>query len=235
MSDPFYRTRLVFGNAAMARLAAARVAIFGLGGVGGAAAEALVRAGIGALDLIDPDTVSVTNLNRQILATTETLGKNKAEVAAARARAISPACAVRAIPVFFLPETRDRFDFSQYDYVIDAVDTVTAKMELIKACRDAGVPIISSMGTGNKTDPAAFRTADIYETRVCPLARIMRGLCRKNGIERLKVVYSEEPPLSPQPLAAENPKRRQTPGSVAFVPSVVGLIMAGEIIKDICR
>ena len=225
MSDPFYRTRLVFGDAAMARLAAARVAIFGLGGVGGAAAEALVRAGIGALDLIDPDTVSVTNLNRQILATTETLGKNKAEVAAARARAISPACAVRAIPVFFLPETRDRFDFSQYDYVIDAVDTVTAKMELIKACRDAGVPIISSMGTGNKTDPTRFEVSDIFSTSVCPLARVMRHELKKRDIASLKVVYSKEEPLI----------KRETPASSSFVPGVAGLILAGEVIKNLSK
>ena len=225
----------------MERLKNARVAVFGLGGVGGYAVEALARSGVGALDLIDHDTVSLTNINRQILATHDTVGLPKAEVAAQRVRAIDPAIQVRALKTFFGPDTKDQFDFTQYSYVIDAIDTVTGKLALVTAAQEADIPIICAMGAGNKLDPTAFRVADIYETSVCPLARIMRKECRKRGIKRLKVVYSTEDPipctLSPDdPAWAELPEGRNAlPGSCAFVPSVMGLILAGEVIKDLAN
>ena len=239
--DIFSRTRFLLGGDAMEKLKNAHVAIFGLGGVGGYVAEALVRSGVGKLDFIDHDTISPTNINRQILATQETVGTDKAEAAARRAKAINPNVDARAIKTFYLPETADQFDFTQYDYVVDAIDTVTGKMMLIKAAKDAGTPIISSMGTGNKLDPTAFRVADIHETSVCPLARIIRKECRKRGIEKLKVVYSTEDPikleLAPDdPAWAELPEGRNAlPGSVCFVPAAAGMIIAGEVVKDLIK
>lgn len=232
----------------MARLAASRVAVFGIGGVGGYAVEALARSGVGGLVLVDDDRICLTNLNRQIIATRSTIGQHKVDVAADRVRDINPACDVTVHRTFYLPETADEFDFTEYDYVIDAIDTVTGKLALIEQARDAGTPIICSMGAGNKLDPTAFRVADIYDTSICPLAKVIRKECRKRGIESLKVVYSEEEPLDPSvygelpckancvcPPGSERTclDRRSVPGSVAFVPSVVGLIIAGEVIKDL--
>ena len=231
----FSRTELLLGAEAMEKLKSARVAVFGIGGVGGYAVEALARCGVGALDLIDKDTVSVSNINRQIVATDGAVGRPKAEVARDRVRMISPETEVRVFDVFYTPETAGQFDFSQYDYVIDAIDTVTGKLELALRANEAGVPIISSMGAGNKLDPTAFRVADISQTKVCPLARIMRKELKKRGIYSLKVVYSEEPPMEPAAPSGEEPEegRRSIPGSVSFVPSVAGLIIAGEVIKDL--
>ncbi len=235
--NQYARTELLLGKTAMKKLKSARVAVFGLGGVGGFVVEALARSGVGALELIDHDNLSLTNLNRQILATRDTVGMPKAEAAAQRVKAIDPKIQVTVRQVFYTPQTADQFDFTQYDYVVDAIDTVTGKLMLIKAAKEANVPIISSMGTGNKLDATAFRVADIYSTSVCPLARIMRKECRKRGIDSLKVVYSEEEPLSPQLSDSdmeEMPEgRRALPGSVAYVPAVAGLIIAGEVIKDI--
>lgn len=234
MEDIFARTRLLLGDDGLARLAAARVAVFGIGGVGGYAVEALARSGVGALDLIDSDTVDATNLNRQIIATLPGVGRPKVSVAAERVTSINPACTVRAHECFFLPETAAQFDFSAYDYVIDAVDTVAAKIALVDAARAAGTPIVSSMGAGNKLDPTAFRVADIYETSVDPLARVMRRELRRRGVPALKVVYSTEPPREPVP-DGERVKdgSRPAPGSVAFVPSVAGLILGGEVVRDL--
>ena len=234
MEDMFSRTRMLLGDAAMDRLKRARVAVFGVGGVGGHVVEALTRSGVGALDLVDSDRVELSNLNRQIIATRDTLGMLKVDAAKARVLSIDPDCQVVTWPIFFLPETADRFVFSQYDYVVDAIDTVAGKLRLIEAAMAAGVPVISSMGAGNKLDPTAFRVADISETSVCPLARVMRRELKKRGIEHVKVVYSTEPALSPAP-ADEETGRRSTPGSVAFVPAVAGLIMAGEVIKDLIK
>ena len=230
----FSRTERLLGTEAMERLAGCRVAVFGVGGVGGFVVEALARSGIGALDLCDKDDVDITNLNRQIIALQSTVGRPKVEVVAERIREINPNCRVTLHQLFYLPETRDRFDFTQYDYVVDAVDTVTAKLSLIEQAKQDGVPIISSMGAGNKLDPTAFKVADIYETSVCPLAKVMRRECRKRGIEKLKVVYSTEEALTPK-ASEEGAEagRRSTPGSVAFVPSVAGLIIAGEVIRDL--
>lgn len=234
--DIFERTRLILGEEAMEKLARSRVAVFGLGGVGGTVAEALARGGVGALDLIDSDRFSPSNLNRQLLATQETLGMLKTDAAAARVRGINPACRVTTHCCFYLPDTAARFDFTQYDYIVDAIDTVTAKLLLAQEAQRAGTPIISSMGTGNKLDPTAFRVADISETAVCPLARIMRKELKKRGVEHLKVVYSREKPLEPRErlAPAEGAGRRDIPGSVSFVPGVAGLILAGEVIKDLC-
>ena len=233
--DFLERTALLFGPEAMERLARSRVAVFGLGGVGGYVVEALARSGVGALDLIDSDTVSLSNRNRQLLATEATLGRSKAEVAAERVRSINPDCRVRCRELFYLPETRDQFDFHDYDYVVDAIDTVTGKLALIEAAREAGTPIISSMGTGNKTEASLLEVADLYETSVCPLARIMRKECRRRGVERLKVVYSREKPLRPLETirTPEEKGRRDIPGSTAFVPGAAGLILAGEVVKDL--
>lgn len=239
--DPFSRTQFLLGSAAMEALKEARVAVFGLGGVGGYVVEALARSGVGRLDLIDHDTISLTNLNRQILATRDTVGMDKAEAAVRRVKAINPDCDARAIKTFYLPQTAEDFDFTQYSYVVDAIDTVTGKLMLVEAARAAAVPIISSMGTGNKLDPTAFRVADIHETSVCPLARIIRKECRKRGIAKLKVVYSTEDPiqnvLAPDdPAWAELPEGRNAlPGSVCFVPAAAGMIIAGEVIKDLIR
>lgn len=234
MEDMFSRTRMLLGDAAMDRLSKARVAVFGVGGVGGHAVEALVRSGVGALDLIDSDRVAISNLNRQIVATRDTLGMLKVDAAKARILSINPDCRVTTWPIFYLPETADRFDFTRYDYVVDAIDTVAGKLQLIEAAKAAGVPVISSMGAGNKLDPTAFRVADIASTSVCPLARVMRRELRKRGIDHVKVVYSTEPALSPAPTDEDTP-RRSTPGSVAFVPAVAGLILAGEVIKDLIK
>lgn len=239
--NPYSRTEFLLGRAAMEKLRNAHVAVFGLGGVGGYAVEALARSGIGALDLLDHDTVSMTNLNRQILATRDTVGKPKAEIAALRVKSIDPDIQVKALQTFFSPDTAEQFHFEKYDYVIDAIDTVTGKLALVTAAKAAGTPIICAMGAGNKLDPTAFRVADIYETSVCPLSRIMRKECRKRGIDKLKVVYSEEDPIPctlppDDPAWAELPEGRNAlPGSCAFVPSVMGLIMAGEVIKDLIK
>lgn len=235
MLDRFSRTELLLGPRAMQRLKNARVAVFGIGGVGGFTVEALARSGVGALDLIDHDTVSLTNLNRQIIATEETIGRYKVDVAAERVHSINPDCVVRTYRTFYLPDTADQFDFHQYDYVVDAVDTVTGKLLLIEQAKACGTPVISSMGAGNKLDPTAFRVADLYETDICPLAKVMRKECRKRGIDHLKVVYSREKPIAPQGPVQEETTRRSLPGSIAFVPSVVGLIIGGEVIKDLIR
>ena len=236
MENQFSRTERLFGTPAMERLKAARVAVFGIGGVGGYVAEALARSGVYKLDLIDKDEVSLTNINRQIIALHSTLGRAKVDVMKERILDINPEAEVRTYKYFYLPETRDLFDFSQYDYVVDAIDTVTGKIGLIMAAQSANVPVISAMGAGNKLDPGAFQIADLAETSVCPLARIMRKELRRRGIEHLKVVYSQEEPRElpgPPPDRAEG-QRKATPGSVAFVPSVMGLILAGEVIRDLC-
>lgn len=217
------------GKAAMQKLAAARVAVFGVGGVGGYVVEALARSGVGALDIIDNDTVGASNINRQIIATHKTVGKYKVDVAAERIADINPDCKVTAYKTFYLPETQGEFDFTLYDYVVDAIDTVTGKLALIVNADKCGTPVISSMGAGNKLDPTAFEVADIYRTSVCPLAKVMRRELKKRGIEKLKVVYSKEEPIKPQQSGEE----KQPPGSTAFVPPVVGLIIAGEVVKDI--
>lgn len=230
MDEVFSRSERLLGPEAMERLRKSRVAVFGIGGVGGYAAEALVRSGIGALELIDSDTVAPSNLNRQIIALRSTMGQPKVEAAKARFLDINPELDITPRAVFFTPETAGKFDFSRYDYVIDAVDTVAAKLALAEAARDAGVPIISAMSAGNKLDPTAFRVADISKTSVCPLARVMRRELKKRSIYHLKVVYSQEPPI-PAPSAGDGV--RPTIGSISFVPSVMGLILAGEVIKDL--
>ena len=237
--DPLSRTRLLLGSAAMEKLNKARVAVFGLGGVGGYVVEALARSGVGALDLIDHDTVSPTNINRQILATVDTIGMEKAEAAKLRVLSIRPEIKVNAITKFYGPDTAVEFDFKQYDYVVDAIDTVTGKLALVTSAQAAGTPIISSMGTGNKLDPTKFQIADISKTSVCPLARVMRKECAKRGIKHLKVLFSTEDPIPSDPGALTDEElpegRRALPGSVAFVPSVAGLIIAGEVIQDIIK
>ena len=248
MPDRFSRTQLLLGPDAMQKLASARVAVFGIGGVGGYAVEALARCGIGALDLVDDDKVGITNLNRQIIALQSTIGANKVDVMAQRIRDINPACQVTAHKCFYLPATADQFDFSQFDYVIDAVDTITAKLQLIEQANATGTPIISSMGAANKMDPTAFEVADIYKTSICPLARIIRKECRKRGIKHLKVVYSKEPPCERfDGTNLEDVKseagtlddgghvigRAGIPASIAFVPSAAGLAMAAEVVKDL--
>ena len=236
--DQYSRTRLLLGDEAMNKLKNARVAVFGLGGVGGYAVEALARSGVGALDLIDHDTISLTNINRQILATHSSLGRSKARAAADRVLDIDPGIRVTVHETFYLPETAGQFDFTRYDYVVDAIDTVTGKLMLVSQAQECGTPVISSMGTGNKLDPTGFRVSDISETRGCPLARIMRKECKKRGIRRLKVVWSEEEPLcprSPEGMEELPEGRRALPGSVAFVPAVAGLILAGEVIRDLVK
>lgn len=231
--NQFSRTELLLGRDGMEKLGNSRVAVFGIGGVGGHAAEALARSGVGALDLIDSDVVSETNINRQIIATIDKVGLYKTDVMKERIALINPEAEVTEYRKFFLPENSEEFDFTRYDYVVDAVDTVSAKIELVMKAEAAGVPIICSMGAGNKLDPTAFEVADIYDTSVCPLARVMRAELRKRGVKRLKVVYSKEPPITPLPSDEECGKRT-VPGSTAFVPSVAGLIIAGEVIKDLC-
>ena len=248
MLTQFSRTELLLGKEGMERLKNARVAVFGVGGVGGYVCEALVRSGVGSFDLIDDDKVCLTNLNRQIIATRSTVGKYKVDVMKERMLDINPDVQVETYKCFFLPENADDFPFAEYDYVVDAVDTVTAKIELVMKCQKMGVPIISSMGAGNKLDASAFQVADIYKTKMCPLAKVMRRELKKRGVKKLKVVYSEEKPTRPiedmaiscrthcicPPGAAHKcTERRDIPGSVAFVPSVAGLIAAGEVVKDL--
>ena len=234
MPDRFERTRMLLGDAAMEKLARSRVAVFGLGGVGGYAVEALARSGVGALDLIDSDAVALSNLNRQIIATEATVGMDKVTAAAARVASINPECRVRTYKLFYLPGEAG-YDPAGCDYVADAVDTVAAKLALAESARAAGIPIISAMGTGNKLDPAQLRVSDISETSVCPLARVMRRELRKRGIDRLKAVWSPEEPIAPETAADEAPPegRRAIPGSTAFVPAAAGLIMASEIVRDL--
>lgn len=245
MSDIFSRTELLIGDEAMDILANSRVAVFGVGGVGGYAVEALARSGVGALDLIDDDKVCVTNINRQIIALGSTVGMYKVDAAAERIHDINPDCKVTCHKMFYMPDTADKLDFTQYDYVIDAIDTVTGKIEIIMQAEKAGVPVISSMGAGNKLDPTAFEVTDIYKTSVCPLARAMRYQLKRRGIKKLKVVYSKEQPIVPQGQAVDDGSgntdmrtgaaKRSTPGSTAFVPSVAGLIISGEVIKDLIK
>ena len=232
MDDYLIRTEMLIGKEAVERLARSRVAVFGLGGVGGYVTEALARTGVGNLDLIDSDTVASSNLNRQIIATRETVGEKKTEAMKKRVLSINPGCSIRTWDLFYLPETRDKFNFSDYDYVVDAVDTVAAKLSLIEEAQKTGTRIISSMGAGNKLDATLFRVADIYSTSVDPLARVIRTECRKRGIKKLKVVYSTEKPRTPL-FSEETSSRRSTPASIAFIPSVCGLIIAGEVIKDL--
>lgn len=245
MREEFCRTEMLLGEEAMDRLARSRVAVFGVGGVGGYVCEALARSGVGALDLIDRDKVALSNINRQIIATHKTVGREKTDVMRERILEINPEALVRVYSCFFLPENADSFPFDEYDYVVDTVDTVTAKIELVVRAREEGVPIISSMGAGNKLDASAFRVADIFDTRVCPLARVMRRELKKRNVEQLKVVYSEEEPIIDHAVDAAGKYgvetavsttetlRRSIPGSVAFVPSVAGLIIAGEVVKDL--
>ncbi len=248
MLTQFSRTELMLGKQGMEKLANARVAVFGIGGVGGYTVEALARSGVGALDIFDDDKVCLTNINRQIIATRKTVGKDKVDVAAERIAEINPNAIVTAHKLFYMPETAEQVDLSLYDYVVDAIDTVTGKIELVERAKEAGVPIISSMGAGNKLDPTAFEVADIYKTSVCPLAKVMRYELRKRGVKGLKVVYSKELPrqpiedtdnscnnncICPPDTARKCTVRRQIPGSNAFVPPVVGLIIAGEVIKDL--
>ena len=235
MREQFLRTEMLLGSEALQRLQRARVAVFGLGGVGGYTVEALARSGVGSLDLIDSDTVSVSNLNRQILATHSTVGMRKVDAARQRILDINPDCRVETYPIFYTPETADRFDFTRYDYIVDAIDTVTGKLALVERARDAGTPIICCMGTGNKLDASAFRVADISKTSMCPLARVMRKELSKRGIRHLKVVYSQEEARTPTGWEEEATAlgKRQIPGSVAFVPGAAGLLLAGEVIRDL--
>lgn len=234
------RTAMLLGEEGVSKLSDAHVAVFGIGGVGGFVAEALARSGVSTLTLVDHDTVAESNINRQIIATTETIGRYKTEVMKERVQAISPDATVIEKRCFFLPENETEFDFSEYDYIVDAVDTVTAKIALVMEAKKAKVPIISSMGTGNKLDPTRFEVADIYQTSVCPLAKVMRKELKSRGVDALKVVYSREEALKPEPIEkesepAENKRTKATPGSVSFVPSVAGLIIAGEVIKDLVK
>lgn len=250
MLNQFSRTELLLGKAAMEKLKNSRVAVFGIGGVGGYTVEALVRSGVGTLDLIDDDKVCLTNINRQIYATRKTIGKYKVDVAEERCKDINPDVVINTYKTFYIPETAEKFDFSLYDYVVDAIDTVTGKIELAVNAAKAEVPIICSMGAGNKLDPSSFEVADIYSTSVCPLARVMRYELKKRGIKKLKVVYSKEKPLTPiddmaisfkkncvcpPGTARKCTARRQVPGSTAFVPSAAGLIIAGEVVKDLIK
>lgn len=234
MENQFSRTQMLLGEHGLEALASSRVAIFGVGGVGGYVAEALARSGVGALDLVDNDVVSLSNLNRQILATHSSLGLPKVEVAAARIKDINPNCKVSARQLFFLPQTVQEFDFSQYDYIVDAIDTVTGKIALIAAAKEAGIPVISSMGAGNKLDPTRFRVSDISKTHTDPLAKVMRVKLKQLGIRKVKVVWSDEPPIKPLEDTQTEKSDKRVPGSVAFVPSVAGLIISSEVVKDLC-
>ena len=229
--NQFERTALLLGKASVARLARKRVAVFGVGGVGGFVCEGLVRAGIGAIDIVDKDIVAISNINRQLIALHSTVGKNKVDVLEERLKDINKNLIIKKYKCFFLPETSETFDFREYDYVVDAIDTVTGKIELILKVKEAGVPIISAMGAGNKLEPAGFQVSDIYKTSVCPLARVMRRELKKRGVDKLKVVYSKEEPIKPQFEEGEE----VVPGSISFVPPVVGLIIAGEVVKDLIR
>ena len=250
MLNQFSRTQLLFGQEGMERLYRARVAVFGIGGVGGYTVEALARSGVGILDLIDDDRVCLTNLDRQLLATRKTVGQYKVDVAEQRVKEINPDAVVHTYKTFYAPQTAEQFDFTRYDYIVDAIDTVTGKLELVEQAQRSGVPVISCMGAGNKADPTAFEVADIFETSVCPLARVMRRELKKRGIRHLKVVYSKEPArtpiddmsiscrshcICPPGTARKCTQRRQVPGSNAFVPPVAGLILAGEVVKDLMR
>ena len=228
----FIRTESLLGPVAMRFLSEAHVAVFGLGGVGGYVCEALVRSGVGHFTLVDHDTVDVTNLNRQIIATTQTVGRQKTEVMRERMLSVNPDADIRVVPAFFLPENAAEFPFPEYDYVVDAVDTVTAKIELILKAQEAGIPVISAMGAGNKLDPGRMQVADIYETKGCPLARVMRHELKKHGVKSLKVVYSDEKPVRPL-IDIETEGRRDTPASTAFVPAVAGLLIAAEVVRDL--
>lgn len=234
--EQFSRTELLIGEEALEKLKHSRVAVFGVGGVGGYVVEALARSGVGALDLIDNDCVDISNINRQIIATMDTIGKPKVEVAKERVLKINPQMNVHTHQMFYLPETADEFDFTEYDYIVDAIDTVSGKIALVMQAKEADTPIICAMGAGNKLDPTAFEVTDIYKTTVCPLAKVMRRELKKRGIKKLKVVYSKEQPISPKKTDQEvlmKSGKRQIPGSIAFVPSVAGLIIAGEVIKDL--
>lgn len=233
----FERTAMLLGEEAVNKLNNARVAVFGIGGVGGAAAEALIRGGVGRLDFIDPDAVSESNINRQLIATYDSIGELKVQVMKKRALSINPSAVINTFPIFYLPENADEFDLSRYDYVIDCIDTVSAKIELAVRCDKLGVPLISSMGTGNKLDPSRFIVTDLYKTKVCPLARVLRRELKARGVRKLKVVYSEEEPLTPV-IKAEEPQagtRRSTPGSVSFVPPVAGYLLAGEVLRTLAK
>ncbi len=236
MLNQFSRTELVLGPKAMEKLSKARVAVFGIGGVGGNAVEALVRSGIGQIDIIDNDKFSITNINRQLFATMSSVGRDKVDVAVERIHDLNPECIVRAYKTFYLPETASEFNFEEYDYIVDAVDTVTAKLNLIVEANKAGVPIISAMGCGNKVDPSLLEITDIYKTSIDPLSRIMRQECKKRGIKHLKVVFSKEPPLKTigsAPEEEKNPGRRDVPGSTAFVPTAAGLLIASQVVRDL--
>lgn len=247
MEEQFSRTEMLIGKDGLSRLKQARVAVFGVGGVGGYVVEALARSGVGAFDLIDNDTVALSNLNRQIIATRDTIGRDKVDVMRERILSINPDAVVKVHKCFYLPETAERFDFAQYTYVVDAVDTVTAKLDIIMRAKKADVPVISAMGAGNKLDPSAFCVTDIYKTSVCPLAKVMRRELKKRGVKSLKVVYSTEQAISPCPDGADTGEtkpesddgaenrtaRKRIPGSIAFVPAVAGLMLAGEVVKDI--
>lgn len=233
MSETFLRTELLFGKEAMEKLHSARVAVFGVGGVGGHAVDALARGGIGHLDLIDNDTVAESNINRQLIALQSNVGQYKVDEFAKRIHDINPDCEVRTYRTFFMPDTAGLFNFADYDYVIDAIDTVTGKIEIVMQADKAGTPVISSMGAGNKLDPTRFEVADIYKTSVCPLARVMRAELKKRGIKKLKCVYSKEPPVDIAIKMIDEEKNKVVPASISFVPSVAGLIIAGEVIKDI--
>ena len=233
MENMFTRTQLILGKDAMTKLFKSNVIVFGVGGVGSYVVEAIARSGVGAIDIVDNDKICLTNINRQIIATHKTLDKNKVDVAKERILEINPNCKVKTFKIFYLPENSDLINFSKYDYVIDAIDTITGKIEIIKQAEKHKVPVLSCMGTGNKLDPTKFIVSDIYKTSVCPLAKVMRKLCKDNKIESLKVVYSKEEPISPKEQSEEKTNKRQIPGSVAFVPSVAGLIIAGEVIKDL--
>ena len=239
MLNQFSRTELIFGKDKMDRIHDSHIAVFGLGGVGGYVVEALARCGVGTLDLIDNDTVSLTNLNRQIYALHSTIGQYKTDVAEARCKDINPDIIINKYNTFYLPETKDQFDFSQYDYIVDCIDTVTGKIQLVMQAEEAGVPIISSMGTGNKTNPALLQVSDIYKTTVDPLAKVMRHELKKRNIKKLKVVYSTELPVTPDEKAAadltEDSTKRSIPGSNAFVPPSAGLLIASEIIRDLTK
>lgn len=231
MQEEFVRTAMLLGEDAIDILSNCRIAVFGIGGVGGYVVEALARSGVGSFDLVDNDTISITNINRQIIATHPTLNQYKVDVAKERILSINPNARVNVHKTFFLPENSDRFDFSQYDYIVDAVDTVTAKLEIVSKAKQANIPVISSMGTGNKLDPTRFEVTDIYKTSVCPLAKVMRKELKIRGVKKLKVLYSKEEPIKAS--ASEESGKKNVPGSISFVPSVAGLIIAGEVIKDI--
>lgn len=231
--NAFSRTELLIGNEAIEMLKNSKVAVFGVGGVGGYTVEALARSGVGSITVVDNDTVSVTNINRQIIALTDTVGQNKVDVIEDRIKKINPACRVEKYNLFYTKDNAQSFDFSQYDYIVDAIDTVSSKIQLIEQAQASGTAIISSMGAGNKMNAAAFEVSDIYKTSVCPLAKVMRRELKKRGVKKLKVVYSKEEPLIPLSSDENIQGRRQIPGSMAFVPSVAGLIIAGEVIKDL--